>query len=35
MSSPASPAAAPQGADEIPTLDRVDLRREFNEVGIG
>ena len=35
MISPASPSAVPQVADEAPPSDRVDLRREFNEVGIG
>ena len=35
MNSPASPSAAPQRAEDPPSHERVDLRREFNEVGIG
>src|SRR5664280_213816 len=35
MNSSAGPSAVSQAADEIPSLERVDLRREFKEVGIG
>ena len=34
MNSPSSSAPAPQRADETPPIERVDLRREFAEVGI-
>ena len=35
MNSPLSSSAVPQGASETLPIARVDLRREFNEVGIG
>jgi probable Rubsico expression protein CbbX len=35
MNSPVVPSAAPKGAGETPPIERVDLRREFAEVGIG
>ena len=35
MNSQVSPSAVPQDAAETPPPERVDLRREFNEVGIG
>src|SRR6202171_2949475 len=35
MNSPSSSAPVPQRADDTPPVERVDLRREFAEVGIG
>ena len=35
MNSQFSSPVVPQGADETPPIERVDLRREFAEVGIG
>src|SRR3981189_644852 len=35
MNSPSSSAPVPQRADDTPPIERVDLRREFAEVGTG